>query len=108
MAQPAALASMAANEQDKFWEYHDGLFAEPNITPSTIDKVAAQIGLDMDLFKEAMKSSRLHEIVAGDVSEAGRLGVTGTPTIFINGRKLKQRSLEGFQAVIDDELGKVN
>ena len=108
MAQPAALASMAANEQGKFWEYHDRLYAESNIAPASIDKIAVDLGLDMDKFKKDMKSTRLQETVAGDVKDAGRIGVTGTPTIFINGRKLKQRSLEGFQAMIDDELRKLN
>ena len=107
MAMPAALASMAANEQGKFWEYHDRLFAETKIVPASIDKIATEVGLDMDQFKADMKSQRLQLVVAGDVSDAGRLGVTGTPTIFVNGRKLKQRTLAGFQALIDNELRKL-
>ncbi|MGI9569888.1 MAG: DsbA family protein [Desulfobulbia bacterium] len=55
-----------------------------------------------------MNSPCLREIVTGDLKDAGRLGVTGTPKIFINGRKLKQRSLEGLQPMIDDELRKLN
>ena len=107
MARPAALASLAANEQGKFWEYHDKLFAEKTIVAASIDKIATEIGLDQDQFKKDMGSSRLNKIVSSDVSEAGRLGVTGTPTIFINGRRLKQRSLVGFQAMIDDEMRKL-
>lgn len=107
MARPVALASMAANDQGKFWEYHDRLFAESKIDSASIDKIAADLGLDMDQFKKDINSPRLQQVVAGDVKDAGRLGVTGTPTVFINGRKLKQRSLEGFQAMIDDELRKL-
>lgn len=107
MARPAALASMAANEQGKFWDYHDKLFAESKIVSASIDKIANDLGLDPDQFKKDMNSPRLQQIVAGDVKDAGRLGVTGTPTIFINGRKLKQRSPEGFQAMIDEELQKL-
>lgn len=107
MARPAALASMAANEQGKFWDYHDKLFAESKIIPTSIDKIANDLGLDLNQFKKDMNSPRLQQIVAGDVKDAGSLGVTGTPTIFINGRKLKQRSLEGFQAMIDEELSKL-
>lgn len=107
MARPAALASMAANEQGKFWDYHDKLFAESKIIPASIDKIANDLGLDLDQFKKDMNSPRLQQIVAGDVKDAGSLGVTGTPTIFINGKKLKQRSLEGFQAMIDEELSKL-
>jgi len=108
MAGPAALASLAANEQGKFWEYHDKLYAEQKIVPASIDKIASEIGLDQDQFKKDMNSVRLKQIVSADVAEAGQLGVTGTPTIFINGRRLKQRSLEGFQAQIDEELRRIN
>ena len=107
MAGPAALASMAANEQGKFWEYHDMLFAESKIVPASIDKIASNLGLNLEQFKKDINSPQLQKIVAGDVQDAGRLGVTGTPTIFINGRKLKQRSVEGFQAMIDDEIKKL-
>ena len=54
-----------------------------------------------------MKSQRLQKVVAQDTAEAGQFGVTGTPTVFINGSKLKQRSLQGFQAQIDAALAKV-
>lgn len=108
MAGPAALASLAANEQGKFWEYHDKLFAETAIAPASIDRIASELGLDQEQFKKDMNSSRIKQMVNNDVAEAGSLGVTGTPTIFINGRKLKERSLQGFQAMIDDELRKVN
>jgi protein-disulfide isomerase len=107
MARPAALASLAANEQGKFWEYHDKLFAENKIVPASINKIALEIGIDMDQFTKDRNSDRIQKMVAEDIADAGRLGVTGTPTIFINGRKLKQRSLAGFQALIDDELQKL-
>ena len=108
MARPAALASLAANEQAKFWEYHDKLFAETTIVPASIEKIAADIGLDMEKFNSDRNSARIKQIVAADVADAGRLGVTGTPTIFLHGRKLAQHSLAGFQAMIDDELRKLN
>jgi protein-disulfide isomerase len=107
MAGPAALASMAANEQGKFWEYHDKLFAEQKIAPASFDRIATELELDLEKFKADMRSKRLQGIVADDTADAGRIGVTGTPTIFINGSKLKQRSLQGFQAQIDAELAKV-
>lgn len=107
MARPAALASMAANEQGKFWEYHDKLFAEQKIGPDSFDRIATELELDLDKFKADMSSRKLQQIVAKDTADAGRIGVTGTPTIYINGSKLKQRSLQGFQAQIDAELAKV-
>jgi protein-disulfide isomerase len=108
MAGPAALASMAANEQGKFWEYHDKLFAEQKIVPASFDRIATELELDLEKFKADMRSQRLQGIVADDTADAGRIGVTGTPTIFINGSKLKQRSLQGFQVQIDAALEKVN
>ena len=63
--------------------------------------------LDLDKFKADMKSLRLQKVVAQDTADAGQFGVTGTPTVFINGSKLKQRSLQGFQAQIDAALAKV-
>ncbi len=107
MAGPAALASMAANEQGKFWEYHDKLFAEQKIVPASFDRIATELELDLDKFKADMQSRRLQQIIAQDTADAGRIGVTGTPTVFINGSKLKQRSLQGFQAQIDEALAKV-
>jgi protein-disulfide isomerase len=107
MAGPAALASMAANEQGKFWEYHDKLFAEQKISPASFERIATDIGLDLEQFKSDMKSQKLQRIIAEDTADAGRIGVTGTPTVFINGSKLQQRSLQGFQAQIDAALAKV-
>ncbi len=107
MARPAALASMAANEQGKFWEYHDKLFGEQKIVPASFDRIATELELDLEKFKSDMNSRQLQQIVAQDTADAGQLGVTGTPTVFINGSKLKQRSLQGFQAQIDAALAKV-
>lgn len=106
MAEPAALAALAANKQGKFWEYHDKLFAEEKITKSSINRIAKEINLDIAQFKKDMSSEELRNHMNSDVAEANKLGVTGTPTIFINGRKLKQRSLQGFQTLIDQELKK--
>lgn len=106
MAVPAALAALAANKQGKFWEYHDKLFAEEKINKSAIDRIAKEIDLDLTQFKKDMSSEELRNHINSDVAEANKLGVTGTPTIFVNGRKLKQRSLKGFQGLIDQELNK--
>jgi protein-disulfide isomerase len=107
MARPAALASMAANEQGKFWEYHDKLFGEQKIVPASFDRIATELELDLEKFKSDMNSRQLQQIVAQDTADAGQLGVTGTPTVFINGSKLKQRSLQGFQAQIDAALANI-
>jgi protein-disulfide isomerase len=107
MAQPAALAALAAHEQGKFWEYHDKLFAEKKLTKNTAKKIAEALSLDMAQFNADMKSPKIRAKLQKDMRDAKAAGVTGTPTVFINGRKLKQRSLKGFQTLIDDELKKL-
>ena len=58
----------------------------------------------MQKFKSDRESLKNLSLLAKDIEEAKNAGVTGTPTIFINGRKLGERSLQGFQALIDAEL----
>ena len=79
MARPAALASMAANEQGKFWEYHDKLFGEQKIVPASFDRIATELELDLEKFKSDMNSRQLQQIVAQDTADAGQLG--GVPTV---------------------------
>ena len=106
MAEPAALAALAAGEQGKFWEFHDKLFTAPQLSPEVITKIAQDLGLDMTRFESDRNSPMLRQKLIKDMSDAQKAGVTGTPTLYINGRKLKQRSPEGFQAMIDEELAK--
>jgi protein-disulfide isomerase len=106
MALPAAKAALAAREQGKFWEFHDRLFAEKKLSQEGIDKIAQDLNLDMERFKKDMLSPKIQAQIQKDLQDAQEAGVTGTPTPFINGRQLKQRTLEGFQAIINDELQK--
>lgn len=108
LAEPAALAALAAGKQGFFWEYHDKLFAEKKIERSSFDRIANSLGLDLDKFKKDMQSAELINHLRSDMIEAQQNRITGTPTIFINGRKLKNRSLSGFQELIDEELKKLS
>ncbi|SDP10524.1 DSBA-like thioredoxin domain-containing protein [Desulforhopalus singaporensis] len=107
MADPSARAALAAREQGKFWEFHDRLFAEKKLTQDSIDTIAKSLDLDMEKFKTDMASPKVRAQIQKDIQDATKADVTGTPTIFINGRKPSQRSLAGFQAVIDSELSKL-
>ncbi len=98
---------MAAGEQGKFWEFHDRLFAEPKLTKEAIDKIAVDLQLDIPRFEQDMNSPKIAALIEKDLQDAQKAGVTGTPTPFINGRLPKQRSFEGFQTIINDELGKL-
>ena len=106
MAEPAARAALAAHEQGKFWEFHDKLFTAPQLNAALFTSIASSLGLDMARFETDMKSPAIRQKLNKDMLDAQKAGVTGTPTVYINGRKLKQRSPEGFQALIDDELKK--
>jgi len=106
MAVPAAKAALAAHEQGKFWEFHDRLFAEKKLSQEGITQIAQELNLDMTRFAKDMSSPKIQAQINKDLQDAQKAGVTGTPTPFVNGRPLKQRSPEGFQAIIDDELRK--
>jgi protein-disulfide isomerase len=101
---PAALAALAADRQDKFWEFHDELFKNYNrLNDQKIQEIGTQLGLDQTKFLEDQKSPVETARIQKDYEEGLRLGVRGTPTIFINGRKLNDRSMESMEAIINEE-----
>ena len=106
-AEPAARAALAADAQGKFWEYHDILFEkQKNLNSALYNKTAKELGLDMSKFKADMNSAATKSKIQKDIHDAKLSGVTGTPSVFVNGRTLKERSLQGFQMMIDAELRK--
>lgn len=106
-AWPAAIAALAANKQGKFWELHDQLYENYNrLSDQKIREIAQQVGLDIEKFDKDMKDPELKAIVERDFQEGARAGVRGIPTIFVNGRQLKNRSFQGFQAAIEKELAR--
>ncbi|MEK6200832.1 MAG: thioredoxin domain-containing protein [Desulfobulbaceae bacterium] len=106
-ADPAARTALAAGEQGKFWEFHDALFALPAINNETIEGIAIKLGLKIEQFKRDMASPKIRQKLDQDIMDAQQAGVSGTPTIFINGRLLREeRSLESIQQKIDAALGK--
>ncbi len=107
VARPAALAALAAREQGKFWEFHDKLFAVKKLNMSVIKKIASDLNLDMARFEKDMNGSNIKAKLRKDLSDARKAGVTGTPAVFINGRKPVQRSLPALQVLIDDEFRKI-
>ena len=85
-----AEGSVCANEQDKFWQYHDIAFETKNkISRSTVMDIASKIGLDLNEFKSCLDSGKGLEVVGEDIKAAFRAGVKSTPTLFINGRLLR-------------------
>ena len=105
-AEPAALAAIAAQNQGKFWQMHDALFAARPLTAEKIEQAARKIGLDMARFKKDMNSPKTRQRLARDMMDARRAEVSGTPTLFINGRRVTNRSEQVIQQMIDQEVRK--
>lgn len=106
-AMPAALAAVAAQRQGKFWEMHEILFANQRaLAPEQITEYARKLGLDMARFEADMQSEEVKAQVEEDRRLARRAGVRGTPTVFVNGRLLQDRSLDGFRQLIEPMLSR--
>ncbi|HHP7235249.1 MAG TPA: thioredoxin domain-containing protein [Desulfobacterales bacterium] len=104
-AEKAALAALAAERQGKFWEFHDLLFADyRNLDDEKVREFARELNLDMEKFESDWSDPRLSAQIQTDTRQGSQAGVRGTPTVFINGRRLKDRSLEGFSKMIDEAL----
>lgn len=85
----ASLAAECAHEQGGFWEYHDRLYDTQNVfSQSHYFDIARELGLNMDMFSRCYDSQKYKNEILQDFEEGRALGVTGTPTFFINGSKL--------------------
>jgi protein-disulfide isomerase len=104
----ASQAALAAGEQGKFWEMHDLLFKNMRaLKRDNLDSYAQELGLNMDKFKAALDSGKFKAQVDADIAQARSLGATGTPTFFINGKKLRGAQPQAsFERVIDELLKK--
>jgi protein-disulfide isomerase len=103
----AALASECAHEQDAYWDYHDLLFGGEydDLSNEALLAYAEQLTLDLDAFSTCLNEERYADEVENDARYAAELGVTGTPTFFINGIPLVgAQPLEIFRQLIDAEL----
>ena len=107
-ARKAAVAALAAGRQGKFWEFHDELFKNYNLlSDEKIREIATNLALNMNDFDKDTKDPKLMAKINKDIQIGVKAGVKGIPTTFINGRLLKNRSLKGFQAIIEKELKKI-
>jgi len=106
LAWKAHEAARCANDQGKFWPYHDQLYSNaPKASVEDLKAYAKQAGLTMPAFDRCLTSGKYKALIQKDLDEGARLGVNGTPTFFINGRVLSgAQPLETFAGIIDDEL----
>lgn len=106
-SQPAALSALAAGRQGKFWPMHDKIISNYNsLNETKFEQFATELGLDPERFNRDLKDPALREKINADLAEGEKAGVHGTPTLFVNGRLLKNKSLAGLQELIDAELKK--
>ena len=107
-AQKAAEASLCANDQGKFWEMHDSLFGDQDgLSVQSLKAKAGELGLDLAGFEKCLDLGRHADEVEQDMLAGARAGVNGTPTIFINGRRLSGAvSYERIMGVVTEELNR--
>jgi len=105
-AQKAAEASLCANDQQRFWEFHDALFSDQTrLDVPSLKQRAQALGLNTTAFNSCLDSGKQVDAIQKDRDDARKIGVSSTPTMFINGRLLSgNRPYTEIRDVIEDEL----
>ena len=104
-AEPAAEAAIAAEKQGKFWEMHDELYkAGRNLSPEAIKGIAEKIGLDMKKWEADRNSPEVKKQIDDELALGQKVDVRGTPSLFIDGKVVQNRSVDGMKAQIDEAL----
>jgi protein-disulfide isomerase len=105
-ARLASEAARCAQDGGKFWQFHDKLYEHaPKHTIDELRSYAKEVGLKQSTFAECLSSGKFKAAIQKDVSEGAQLGITGTPTFFINGRELSGvQSFEAISQIIEEEL----
>ena len=106
-SEPAAKAALAAERQGKFWPFHDRLYAHyKDLSDEKIREIAGRLKFDMAQFEKDRKDPDIAGKVRSDIRDGSKAGVRSVPSVFINGRRLRKRSLQGFSEMIEKELQK--
>jgi protein-disulfide isomerase len=106
-AMKAATAALAAQSEGKFWELHDLLFKNYNqLNDKKVKEIVKELDLNEKEFEKKMADPQIIQKVRQDSMDGIAAGVNGTPTLFINGKLLRNRSLEGFKEIIKAKQNK--
>lgn len=106
-ARPAAHAALAAEKQGKYKEISAVLFQNyKTLNSASINQYAQQVGLDMAVYEKDIRSSAIQKMVAMDTGDARKFKVRGVPAVFINGKRVRGRTLVDFERFIQRELKK--
>lgn len=102
---PAARAAYCANEQDRFWQFHDALFASKQLSPSVFTQIATDLGLGLPKFQACLSSEQSRAAVIKDIETARLLRIDSTPSFIVNGKLIQGAlSFADFQKIIEQEL----
>jgi protein-disulfide isomerase len=105
-AMPASKAALAAGRQGRFWEMHHLIFDnQRQLGPEKYTEFAEKLQLDVPQFQKDMESPDVLAQINREMQEGKAADVTGTPTIFVNGKRLMNRSFDGFKQMIDASIG---
>ena len=106
LAQKAAEASLCANDQKRFWEFHDSMFGDQaHLSVTDLKQRAAELKLNTTEFNTCLDSGAKDAAVKRDIDEGSKLGVRSTPSMFINGRGIAgNQPYADIREVIEDEL----
>lgn len=108
-AESAAEAAGCANEQNQYWAFHDMLFNGSSLGQQTYITYATTLKLDLAKFQDCLTSHRYQADVQSDAQYGASLGITGTPTFFVDGIALVgAQPFSTFKPIIDQELAKAN
>jgi predicted DsbA family dithiol-disulfide isomerase len=108
-ARPASEAAMCADEQGRFWDYHDAIFARGGrLSAESFEEIGRELDLDLEALDACIEARRYREFVDRDFAAGEAAGVTGTPAFFINGIALRgAQDADAISAVIDAELARL-
>jgi len=106
-AEKASLAAFAAAQQNKYQELTKVLLVDfSKLSDETILKHAEEVGLNMEKFNKAYSDPALKTQIQEDIKLGSTVGVRGVPALYINGRTVKDRSIQGFSQMVEQELKK--
>jgi len=105
-AKPAGMAARCAGEQGKFWEMHTGLLRQPGaLDEADLLTRAVGLGLDSAKFSTCVASGKYNDVIEKAIQNGRSVGVSGTPTFFLNGRSFSgAQPFEIFESMIEEEL----
>jgi protein-disulfide isomerase len=104
----AAEGAVAAQKQGKFWPYNEKIWENSDfLTPALLERIAKEVGLDVAKWRADKEADELKTRVSQDKSDGKALGITSTPTIYVNGRQFSGRhDLANLKDWVEEELGK--